>query len=71
MSFRIVYIDNSDVVAHVESRDEAVRRLRGFLEEHPQLDDEIGIQEVDLQGHPVGETAVGLPVAGQQLALNG
>lgn len=69
MAFRILYIDNGDVVAETTSYDAALTRLRAFLEEHPHLDDEIGIQEYDTDGKPLGALVVGVDVVGQQLAF--
>lgn len=69
MAYRILYVDNGDVVAEESTYETAFERLQSFLEEHPELDDEIGIQEINAEGVPVGDVAVGIEVAGQQLAL--
>ena len=67
LTFRIAYLDNGDVVAEEESREAAVRRLGAFLEEHPELSDEIGIQPVDAHGFPVQDLMVG-PLMREELA---
>ena len=70
MAFRILYVENGDVGAQEDTYQAAYDRLRGMLEEHPELDDEIGIQPVDKDGKPIGEMTIGLEVAGQQLQLS-
>jgi hypothetical protein len=70
MSFRLLYVDNADVVGQADSFQQAYDELRRLLDEHPELDDDIGIQEVDELGRPVGDMTVGLEIAGQQLLLN-
>jgi hypothetical protein len=67
--FRLIYIDNADVVAVYATHAEALDHLRRFVEEHPDLVDEIGVQEVDTAGSPVGAMTIGLEVADQQLTL--
>lgn len=69
MAYRIVYVDNGDVVAQESDHRAALHRLRTFVEEHPQLDGEIGIQEINDAGYPVGEMTIDLGIAGEQLAL--
>jgi len=53
--FRIIYIDNSDVIAQERRRRDAVSRLAAFLDEHPSVTGDIGIQEIDSAGLPIGQ----------------
>lgn len=69
MAFRLIYTDNADVVAEYGTHAEALDHLRRFVKQHPELDDEIGVQEVDAAGFPIGTMTIGLDVAGQQLTL--
>ncbi len=70
MTFRLVYVDNGDVVGAHDSYEAAHAALAEFLQQHPHLDDEICIQQMDDTGHPAGDAEVGIAVAGQQMQLN-
>jgi hypothetical protein len=69
VAYRILYVDNGDVVAQTETFATAYEYLRDFVQKHPELDDEIGIQEISSAGKPIGDMTIGIEVAGQQLAL--
>ncbi len=70
MTYRLIYVDNGDVVGAYDSHEDAHGALARFLEQHPHLDDEICIQQIDASGRPIGDAEVGIDVAGQQMQLN-
>ena len=56
MIFAMLYTDDASIVGTYKSRDEALRDLTAFVNEHPHLQDEIGLRQYE-NGRPVGDFA--------------
>jgi hypothetical protein len=54
MTYAMVYAENGDIVGTYASEDEAVHKLAAFVNEHPDLQDEIGLRPYK-QGRPAGD----------------
>ena len=53
MTYEIIELEYSDVLASYASLDEAQRGLAEFLEESPERESELGLATVDDDGHAV------------------
>jgi hypothetical protein len=44
VTIAMLYAENGDIVATYDSLVEAIRDLAGFIKEHPEIEDEIGLR---------------------------
>lgn len=67
MTYAIVYAENADIIGVYRSRDDAVRRLAAFLQQHPDVQDEVGLRPYK-DGHPAGAFEAATEVLADALA---
>jgi hypothetical protein len=69
VTYRVVFIDHADVVAEYSREHDAREQLRAYVQAHPHLVDDLGIQAVDDGGRAVGPLISAEDVVGEQLHL--
>lgn len=67
MVYAMLYAENADIVGTYDSRDAALADLATFANQHPELQDEIGLRPYQ-DGRPVGEFESAMELLGGQLA---
>jgi hypothetical protein len=66
MTYVMLYAENGDVIGTYPTREDAVRKLATFIEQHPEVQDEVGLRLYD-DGRPSGEYESATDVLGEQV----
>ena len=55
MAYALLYVDNASVLRTYDTLDAASDALNAFVEEHPDVRDEVALLELDERGHGAGD----------------
>lgn len=66
MTYVMLYAENGDVIGTYATRQDAVRKLASFIEQHPEVQDDVGLRPYE-DGRPSGEYQPATEVLGEQV----